>query len=126
MRPPVLGQMFQPLKRYHVWYVVALAPPARVVELGEWCRVEARRRAAVAAYVECRWYVLQCRSGGLRRRSGQSHERWYGHGGLELEDVGRGADRSQSDLPGAQQCPANGSPHFRTDSIECALGRSRA
>ena len=43
-------------------------------------------------------YVLQCRSGGLRRRSGQSLERWLGDGGLELEDVGRGADRSQSDL----------------------------
>ena len=43
-------------------------------------------------------YVLQCRSGGLRRRSGQSPERWLADGGLELEDVGRGADRSQSGL----------------------------
>ena len=126
MRPPVLGKLFQLLKRYHVWYVVALAPPARVVELGEWCLVEGRRRAEPEQALEFRWYVPQCRSGGLRRRSGQSLERWLADGGLELEDVGRGADRSQSDLPGAQQYPEHGSPHFRTHSIECALGRSRA
>ena len=38
----LLEKLPQPHTRYHVWYVVALAPPARVVELGEWCRVEAR------------------------------------------------------------------------------------
>ena len=69
-------EMLQPEKRYHVWYVVALAPLARVVGSRERCKVEGRRRAAREHALDGRWFVRQKRSGVLRPRSGSSPERW--------------------------------------------------